>query len=308
VSTVTELPRAREADPSAAYRRAIGKHPLLDAGEEQDLARAIEAGLYADRLLFEGTDRDRGELAAISAEGRAAYEKFMTANLRLVVHLAKPHAGRGLEFLDLVQEGNLGLHHAVAKFDYAQGFKFSTYASWWIRQAMTRAIADKGRTIRVPVYVHEQITRVEMTARTLRTRLGREPALAELAEGCGLETERLEELLRTGTLPLSLDLQVPDGRDGSEPLGGLLCDDADPTPFDLGAAGMHSTTLRAALRTLTPRDETILDLRYGLTGEAPRTLQEVGEVLGVSRERIRQLEKAALAELRTPALRDLVAA
>lgn len=290
--------KANHSEPEAirTYLKQIARYPLLTAEEETDLALAIEAGQYAAHLLASGSTRPH--LEAIFAEGKAAHERFMTANLRLVVFIAKRYIGRGLELTDLIQEGNLGLNRAVEKFDCRHGFKFSTYATWWIRQAVTRAIADTGRTIRLPVYVNETLARVYLCERKLAGALGRQATVAEVATDTGLTIAKIQELRGWDAATLSLDYEIPDGHGGVEPLGEAIFDDTEPTPFDVASDGVAWDTVCEALDWLPEREASILALRFGLTNDKEHTLQEIGDLLGVTRERVRQLEAKAMGSLR----------
>ncbi len=296
--------RGRESsgDLMRQYLKEIGSYELLTAADEVMLAKRIEAGRTADVELAESRhsmDRDRrNQLEDISLEGMAAKERFIQANLRLVVSIAKRYQPSGLPLLDLIQEGNLGLMRAVDKFDHRRGFKFSTYATWWIRQAVSRAIADKSRTIRVPVHMVETVAQVSRaTARLVRT-LGREPTLAELAEDTGLTPERVRDAQRVAPDPVSLFEQV--GDDNAE-LADFLEDPNAQASFDAAVVAIEREELRAVLATLSEREQRVLELRFGLVGDRPRTLEEVGREFRLTRERIRQIEAKALAKLRHPA-------
>lgn len=282
------------------YLREIGRVPLLSAEEEVDLAKAVEAGLFArDKLdcAAELTMTERAELRILDREGRRAKQRIIEANLRLVVSIAKRYAGRGMLFLDLIQEGNLGLIRAVEKFDYTKGYKFSTYATWWIRQAITRAIADQGRTIRIPVHMVETINKLARTQRQLHQTLGREPTTEELAEALELSTERVAHVQRISQEPVSL--QAPIGEEDSD-LGDFVEDADAVAPMDAAAFVLLQDQLESVLHTLSEREQYVVQLRYGLTDGHPRTLEEVGREFGVTRERIRQIESKTLAKLRHP--------
>lgn len=288
-----------------AYLREIGRTPLLTAEEEVDLAKRIEAGMYAEekvRLADAGEqdlpDRLRGELQAVAADGRRAKEHMLQANLRLVVSVAKKYSDRGLPFLDVVQEGNLGLIRAVEKFDYKRGYKFSTYAMWWIRQAIQRGFADAARTIRLPVHVLEQLSKLSRVERDMHQRLGREPTPEELATELERTPEQVDELLRTSRQPISLD--SPIGEDGETRIGDLIEDTDTPEAGELIDHQLMADQLRGLLDTLTQREATIMTLRFGIVDGRPRSLDEIGRHLGLTRERIRQLEKQSLAKLRHP--------
>ncbi len=284
------------------HLKEIGSYELLTAADEVALAKRIEAGRRADvelaasRHMLE--ESRRAELEELSLDGHAAKQRFIQSNLRLVVSIAKRYQPAGLPLLDLIQEGNLGLMRAVDKFDYRRGFKFSTYATWWIRQAVSRAIADKSRTIRVPVHMVETVAQVSRaTARLVRV-LGREPTLEELAEETGLTPERVRDAQRVAPDPVSLFEQV--GDDNAE-LADFLEDPNAQASFDAAVIAMEREELRAVLATLSEREQRVLELRFGLVGDRPRTLEEVGREFRLTRERIRQIEAKALAKLRHPA-------
>ncbi len=286
------------SDPVRLYLREIGKVPLLTAAQEVDLAQRIEVGLFAAEKLLTCTDPDlRGELALLVADGVEAKRRLVEANLRLVVSIAKRYVGRGMPFLDLVQEGNLGLIRAVEKFDYARGYKFSTYATWWIRQAITRAIADQARTIRIPVHLVETINKLLRVQRTLLQSLGREPTPEELGAEAGLAPERVGELLKLAQEPVSLE--TPIGTDEEGHLGDLIEDSDAVVPGDAVTFLLLQEQLADVLHELSAREQQVLTLRYGLRDGRPRTLEEVGRALGVTRERIRQIESKTLSKLRT---------
>ncbi|MCW2665943.1 MAG: polymerase, sigma 70 subunit, RpoD subfamily [Frankiales bacterium] len=297
------------ADPVRMYLREIGRVALLTAGQEVDLAKRIEAGLLAAEAL-DGCDDPalRADLTAVAQDGVVAKAHLVEANLRLVVSIAKRYAGRGLLFLDLVQEGNLGLIRAVERFDYSRGFKFSTYATWWIRQAITRAIADQGRTIRIPVHLVETINRLVRTQRQLLQELGRDPTPAELGLAAELSPARVLELLRIAQEPVSLDSPV--GTEDDAHLGDLIEDGDAAMPAEVATFRMLQEQLASVLHTLSPREQEVLSLRYGLADGVPRTLEQVGRLFGVTRERIRQIESGTLSKLRAPGrasrLRDWV--
>ncbi len=291
------------------YLTEIGRVPLLTAEQEVDLAKRVEAGLYAEELLArerpDGAPLDdarRRHLTMIAGDGERAKRHLLEANLRLVVSLAKRYQGRGLPLLDLVQEGNIGLVRAVEKFDFAKGYKFSTYATWWIRQALQRSLADQGRTIRVPVHMTEQINRALRMRRDLAQQLGRDPSSAEIANALGLAPGRVEQVLRYGRDPVSLD--APVGDDGDSVFGDFIEDADAPTATDAIDFGLLQARLRAVLSTVPERSAAVVRLRYGLDDGRPRTLDEVGRELNLTRERIRQIERETLKELRHPELRE----
>ncbi len=299
--------RGISADLVRAYLNGIGRTKLLTAGQEVELARRIEAGLYADAKLAEALCADttavpaslRADLELIAAQGRAAKNHLLEANLRLVVSIAKRYTGRGMAFLDLIQEGNLGLIRAVEKFDYAKGYKFSTYATWWIRQAITRAMADQARTIRIPVHMVEQVNRMVRTRRELATALGREPTVGEIAATLGVPEFQVIELISYDREPVSLDQAV--GEDGESALGDFVAAvDSREEPGDNVAQGMLRNEVAIVLATLSQREQAVIRLRFGLDDGRQRTLDEVGREFGLSRERIRQIEKVTLLKLRHP--------
>ncbi|MFD7282232.1 sigma-70 family RNA polymerase sigma factor [Streptomyces sp. NPDC059862] len=294
-----------EPDLVRQYLTQIGSIPLLTAAEEVDLAKRIEAGVYADELLREA-EADRRELApqwrrdleAVARDGQHAKDHMIRANLRLVVAMAKRHARRGLPFLDTIQEGNMGLIRAVEKFDYTKGYKFSTYATWWIRQAIERGLAQHARTVRLPVHVVENLSKLGRVERRMLGRLGREPTVEEVAAETGFSVERVAELRRVGREAISLD--TPVGESGETVVGDLIEDTEVLQAADVVEYRALAAQLRAIIGTLPPRDAMILTLRYGLHDGRPRSLTQIGEHLGLTRERVRQLEKQALAELRAP--------
>jgi RNA polymerase primary sigma factor len=282
------------------YLREIGRVPLLTAEDEVELAKAIEAGLFAEEKLqgeFPFGDAREDELSRLVTEGNRAKQRLIEANLRLVVSIAKRYIGRGLVFLDLIQEGNLGLIRAVEKFDYTKGYKFSTYATWWIRQAITRAIADQARTIRIPVHMVETINKMARVQRQLHQALGREATPAEIGAEMGLPAERVAEIQRIAQEPVSL--QSPIGEEDSD-LGDFIEDTDAVVPMEAAAFIMLQDQLESILHTLSVREQKIIQLRFGLTDGHPRTLEEVGREFGVTRERIRQIESKTLAKLRHP--------
>lgn len=287
------------------YLREIGRIPLLTAAEEVDLARRVEAGLFAEEKLSSTPDLDSQlahDLDRLVVMGRMAKRRLIEANLRLVVSVAKRYVGRGLTMLDLVQEGNLGLIRAVEKFDYARGYKFSTYATWWIRQAMSRALADQARTIRVPVHVVELINRVIRVQRRMLQERGYEPTPEEVAGQLDLSGERVSEVLRLAQEPVSL--HAPVGEEDDVALGDLIEDGDAASPVESAAFLLLREHLEAVLSTLGERERKVVQLRYGLADGRPRTLEEIGRIFGVTRERIRQIESKTLNKLRDHAFAD----
>jgi RNA polymerase primary sigma factor len=283
------------------YLKSIGRRQLLTAEEEVDLAKRIEAGLFAEfKLEHEKrlSRRLRADLEAVAEDGRRAKAHMLEANLRLVVSVAKKYSDRGLSLLDVVQEGNLGLIRAVEKFDYTKGYKFSTYAMWWIRQAIQRGFADSARTIRLPVHVLEMLSKLSRVERDMHQRLGREPTPEELAVELDRTPDQIEELLRTSRQPISLDSTI--GEDGETSIGDLIEDVDAPEAGELVDRQLMADQLRDALSALTPREATIMSMRFGLYDGNPHTLDEIGKALGLTRERIRQLEKQSLSKLRHP--------
>ncbi|MEU7590284.1 RNA polymerase sigma factor SigB [Micromonospora sp. NPDC049230] len=294
--------RGISTDLVRAYLNGIGRTKLLTAAQEVDLARRIEAGLFADEKLATCTpvsEELRADLELVVAEGRAAKDHLLEANLRLVVSIAKRYTGRGMAFLDLIQEGNLGLIRAVEKFDYAKGYKFSTYATWWIRQAITRAMADQARTIRIPVHMVEQVNRMVRARRELAVTLGREPTVAEVARALEIPEIQVIELISYDREPVSLDQAV--GDDGESALGDFVASvDPRTEPGDAAAQGELRNEVSIVLATLSQREQAVIRLRFGLDDGRQRTLDEVGREFGLSRERIRQIEKVTLLKLRAP--------
>ena len=282
------------------YLKQIGKIPLLNAEQEVDLARRMEAGLFAEAKLASEhlASAIRAELTMLAGDGHQARNDLLEANLRLVVSLARRYTGRGVLLLDLIQEGNLGLIRAVDKFDYAKGYKFSTYATWWIRQAISRGIADQARTIRLPVHVAEMMNRLARVQRWLLQDLGREGTPAELAKELDVTPARIIEMQRCSNEPTSL--HTPVGEEGDSELGDLIEDRDAVVPVDAASHAMLQKQLRLALQTLSEREAGIISMRYGLTDGQPRTLAEIGDVYGVSRERIRQIETRTMSKLRDP--------
>ncbi len=293
------------------YLDNIGKYALLTAEEEWQLSKVIQEGLEAKYELARGEVQDRREQLLLAAveRGEAASKQFINANLRLVVSIAKRYQSTDLPLLDLIQEGNLGLMHAVTKFDWRRGFKFSTYATWWVKQAISRGIDNTARTIRLPVHAGDQVRRLLRTKHQLEGQTGRAPNLAELADALGMNQPQVAELLRQGTETVSLDARV--GPDGESELGDMVADVTSPSPFDLVSGAMLGDEVDKLLSVLDEREREILRLRYGLDRGEPRTLEEVGIFLGLTRERIRQIERSALAKLRHPSSkndsRDLLA-
>jgi RNA polymerase primary sigma factor len=288
------------------YLKSIGRTSLLTAEQEVDLAKRIEAGLFAEHKLETlglaggaGLDENfRRELELVAEDGRRAKSHMLEANLRLVVSVAKKYSDRGLSLLDVVQEGNLGLIRAVEKFDYTKGYKFSTYAMWWIRQAIQRGFADSARTIRLPVHVLEMLSKLSRVERDMHQRFGREPTPEELAVELDRTPDQIEELLRTSRQPISLDSTI--GEDGETSIGDLIEDVDAPEASELVDRQLMAEQLRSALDALTPREATIMAMRFGLYDGNPHTLDEIGRALGLTRERIRQLEKQSLSKLRHP--------
>ena len=289
-------------DPVRMYLKEIGKVPLLNAEEEIELAQKMEAGDMAKNQLEEGGDdldeETKKQLQDLVNQGDYAKKKLAEANLRLVVSIAKRYVGRGMLFLDLIQEGNLGLIKAVEKFDYRKGYKFSTYATWWIRQAITRAIADQARTIRIPVHMVETINKLIRVSRQLLQELGREPTPEEIAEEMDIPVERVREILKISQEPVSLE--TPIGEEEDSHLGDFIQDENVPVPADAAAFTLLKEQLVEVLSTLTEREQKVLRLRFGLDDGRARTLEEVGKVFNVTRERIRQIEAKALRKLRHP--------
>jgi RNA polymerase primary sigma factor len=292
--------RAPTSDLVRIYLREIGRVPLLTAEDEVELAKSIEAGLFAEEKLARAAILSRPQrldLELLARHGVRAKQRLIEANLRLVVSIAKRYVGRGMLFLDLIQEGNLGLIRAVEKFDYTKGYKFSTYATWWIRQAITRAIADQARTIRIPVHMVETINKLVRVQRQLHQDLGREPLPEEIGAEMGLVAERVVEIQRIAQEPVSL--QSPIGEEDSD-LGDFIEDADAVVPIEAAAFILLQDQLEDILATLSDREQRIIQLRFGLTDGHPRTLEEVGREFGVTRERIRQIESKTLAKLRHP--------
>lgn len=287
------------ADLVRVYLNGIGKTALLSAEDEVELAQAIEIGLYAEYKLANAdklTRAEKRDMKILVKEGKKARSHLLEANLRLVVSLAKRYTGRGMPLLDLIQEGNLGLIRAMEKFDYAKGFKFSTYATWWIRQAITRGMADQSRTIRLPVHLVEQVNKLSRIKREMYQSLGREATNEELAEESGIEENKIEMLLRQSRDPVSLDMPV--GADEEAPLGDFI-EDAEATDAETAVvASMRHSDIRDVIETLEEREQDVIRLRYGLDDGVPRTLDQIGRKFGLSRERVRQIEREVMAKLR----------
>ncbi|MGQ9598659.1 MAG: RNA polymerase sigma factor RpoD [Anaerolineae bacterium] len=298
-------------DSISLYLKEIGRIPLLTAEQEVALAKRMEAGRMAKRRLSKDgrlSAEERERLRELVKDGKAAQEHLIKANSRLVVSVAKKYVGRGVPFLDLIQEGNIGLIRAVKKFDYRRGYKFSTYATWWIRQAVTRAIADQGRTIRVPVHMYEQINRLARVSRQLVQELGRDPTVEEIAEELGVNPKKVERTIKVSQRPLSLEMPV--GEEDDSFLGDFIEDSEAPSPTDQASQQLLRDQLNDIFVSLSPREVRILQLRFGLVDGYSYTLEEVGKKFGVTRERIRQIEAQALGRLRHPSrsrkLRDFL--
>ena len=299
VQTVTVA--GATADPVKDYLKQIGKVALLNAEQEVELAKRIEAGLFAEEMLAETKKIDkktRLDLEWIATDGRRAKNHLLEANLRLVVSLAKRYTGRGMLFLDLIQEGNLGLIRAVEKFDYTKGYKFSTYATWWIRQAITRAMADQARTIRIPVHMVEVINKLARVQRQMLQDLGREPTPEELARELDMTPEKVVEVQKYGREPISL--HTPLGEEGDSEFGDLIEDSEAIVPSDAVSFTLLQEQLESVLETLSDREAGVVRMRFGLTDGQPKTLDEIGKVYGVTRERIRQIESKTMSKLRHP--------
>ena len=287
------------ADLVRVYLNGIGKTALLSAEDEVELAKRIEVGLYAQHLLDARKrlgEKRKSDLAVIVADGQAARQHLLEANLRLVVSLAKRYTGRGMPLLDLIQEGNLGLIRAMEKFDYTKGFKFSTYATWWIRQAITRGMADQSRTIRLPVHLVEQVNKLSRIKREMHQILGREATDEELAEESGIPAEKISDLLAHSRDPVSLDMPV--GTDEEAPLGDFIEDSEAMSAESTVIAELLHTDIRHVLATLDERERQVIQLRFGLDDGQPRTLDQIGKSFGLSRERVRQIEREVMIKLR----------
>ena len=301
LSRQQEVAARLSSDPVRMYLKEIGRVPLLTAEGEVDLSKRIEAGLFASEKLAAGSwsgDATRRELEAIERDGQLANKKLVEANLRLVVSIAKRYVGRGMLFLDLIQEGNLGLIRAVEKFDYTRGFKFSTYATWWIRQAITRSIADQGRTIRIPVHMVEAINKLVRVRRQLLQSLGRDATSEEIGRALELSVDKVEELLKISQEPVSLSLPVGEEDDSS--LGDFIEDSDAVVPIEAAAFILLQEQLDSVLHSLNEREKKVIQLRFGLTDGHPRTLEDVGQEFGITRERVRQIETKTLSKLRHP--------
>ena len=309
-----DLPAARvaavgaTADPVKDYLRQIGKVPLLDAGQEVELAKRIEAGLFAEEKLADGSGvlcpGQRIDLEQVAEDGGRAKNHLVEANLRLVVSLAKRYTGRGMLFLDLIQEGSLGLIRGVEKFDYTKGYKFSTYATWWIRQAITRAMADQSRTIRIPVHMVEVLSTLARVQRQMLQDLGREPTPGELAAELDMTPEKVIEVQQHGREPVSL--HTPLGEDGGSEFGDLIEDSEAIQPGEAASFTLLQEQLHSVLGTLSEREAGVVSMRFGLTDGQPKTLDEIGKVYGVTRERIRQIESKTMSKLRHPSRSNLL--
>jgi RNA polymerase primary sigma factor len=296
------------ADPVKDYLRQIGKVPLLNAGQEVELAKRIEAGLFAEDKLADGSGVLRAgqstDLEQVAEDGRSAKDHLVEANLRLVVSVARRYAGRGMLILDLIQEGNLGLIRGVEKFDYTRGYKFSTYATWWIRQAITRAMAEQARTIRLPVHMVEIIGRLARVQRQMLQDLGRDPTPEELAAELEMTPERLIEVQKYGREPISL--HIPLGEDGDSEFGDLIEDSEAVQPGEAVSFTLLQEQLHEVLGTLSEREAGVVSMRFGLADGQPKTLDEIGKVYGVTRERIRQIESKTMSKLRHPSRSKLL--
>ncbi|MGI8874193.1 MAG: RNA polymerase sigma factor RpoD [Egibacteraceae bacterium] len=293
------------SDPVRMYLKEIGRVPLLTAEEEVDLAKRVEAGLGATAAIERGAGLAGTrvvDLRRVERSGQLARRKLFEANLRLVVSIAKRYVGRGMLFLDIIQEGNLGLIRAVEKFDYTRGYKFSTYATWWIRQAITRAIADQARTIRIPVHMVETINKLVRTQRQLLQDLGREPTPEEIGVQLEMSAERVREIQRISQEPVSLE--TPVGEEDDSSLGDFIEDHDAVVPIDAASFALLQEQVAGILHTLTVRERRVIELRYGMTDGRPHTLEEVGAAFGVTRERIRQIEGKTLSKLRHPSRSD----
>jgi RNA polymerase primary sigma factor len=296
------LANVETKDTVGLYLKEAGRVPLLTPTEEIEITKRMEQGLIArERLTTEKISaQERAELQRLIEDGWAAREHLIRANARLVISVAKKYMGRNVPFLDLIQEGNIGLMRAAKKFDHKRGYKFSTYATWWIRQAVTRAIADQGRTIRIPVHMGDQVSRMLRTQHQLKQKLSRDPSIEELAEALDVPYKKVEEMIKLARYPLSL--QMPIGDEEDDTLGDFIEDDSIPTPDTTAAINLLHEHLESVLDMLPPREARILQLRYGLVDGQYMTLNEVGRKMGVTRERVRQIEAQALRRLRTPSI------
>jgi RNA polymerase primary sigma factor len=294
------------ADATRSYLNLIGQVRLLRADEEVDLSKRVEAGVVAAEMLRtqELSDERRALLQTVATEGTRARKRLVEANLRLVVSIAKRYQNRGMHLLDLVQEGNLGLMRAVEKFDHRRGYRFSTYAMWWIRQSISRALADQARTIRVPAHVRDTMNRLFGVQRAMAQELGRDPTDAELAAELGIEPERVREIQALSQEPVSLEAPVRQEEDAS--LGDFIPDRDAVMPVDVVSAELLKEQLEQVLHELSDREQEVIRLRFGMNGERPKTLEEVGQAFGVTRERVRQIELKTLAKLRHPSRSDIL--
>jgi RNA polymerase primary sigma factor len=306
MSSARSLDSGAANDATRSYLNMIGRVRLLRADEEVDLSKRVEAGLEAERMLdAEDLPPERKtNLRLIVRQGRAAKKRLVESNLRLVVSIAKRYQHRGMHLLDLVQEGNLGLIRAVEKFDHRRGYRFSTYAMWWIRQAISRALADQARTIRVPAHVRDAMNRLFSAQRTMVQDLGREPTEVELAEELGIDVDRVREIQALSQEPVSLEAPLRQEEDAS--LGDFIPDDDAVMPVEAVSGTMLKEQLESVLHELTDREQEVIRLRFGMNGERPSTLEEVGQAFGVTRERVRQIELKTLAKLRHPSRSDVL--
>ncbi len=300
ITREAEIDQISADDTVSLYLKQMGQVPLLTAEEEVTLARQIEGGTFARARICEGncTEDELDELERIVVIGEEARDRLVVSNTRLVVSVAKKYVGQGVPFLDLIQEGNIGLMKAVEKFDYHRGFKFSTYATWWIRQGITRALAQQSRLIRLPVHAGDQIRRIYRLAEEIEQETGHKASPEEIAAEAGLPADKVDQLLRISRYPVSLERPV--GDDGDTEFGDFIEDDDSPEPTEIASQQMLRETLESVLTALTPREARILRLRFGLRDGKPHTLEEVGEKFGLTRERIRQIEHQALDRLRNP--------
>jgi len=308
-SYVTDFEGIDSDDSISLYFREVGKIDLLKAEDEIELAKRIEAGREADTALADPdaklSPRARAELVRVANDGEQAKRELTQANSRLVISMAKRYLGQGVPFLDLIQEGNLGLMRAVEKFDWRRGNKFSTYATWWIRQSLTRGLADQGRTIRVPVHMNDRIRKVYAVAQQLETEMGRRPSPEEIARELDMELEKVELALKASRR--SLSLEKPVGHEGDSELGQFIEDESNEDPLETAALDLLRGDVENVLQGLTAREQRVLELRYGLRGHRAYTLKEVGRIFGLTRERVRQIEKEALRKLRHPSRAEALA-